>query len=153
MEICRVLCVPEAARRARSQARDFSTRPALLPPAGPSCSVPGSCCSSSCALLASTAPCHSSSPQALSPPGRDTRLVLASICQCLSQQPEPAALSPTLLPAQAERSCVCSRKAARTSYSHRRRCQLHCLGRYSSSLPGALAAAGEPVQALSMLRS
>lgn len=67
MEICRVLCVPEAARRARSQARDFSTRPALLPPAGPRCSVPGSCCSSSCALLASTAPRHSSSPQALPP--------------------------------------------------------------------------------------
>lgn len=99
MEICRVLCVPEAALCACSQARYFSTRPALLPPAGPSCSIPGSCCNSPCVLLASPAPYRSSSPQARIPtflgtalPGRDTRLVLASICQCLSQQPEPAAL-------------------------------------------------------------
>lgn len=36
------LCVPEVACCAQSQARYFSARPSLLPPAGPGCSIPGS---------------------------------------------------------------------------------------------------------------
>ena len=72
--------------------------------------------------------------------GRDTRLVLARLWRCLSQQPRSVlSLLPSwsqfLSPAQMEQRCLFSRQAARTSYSHQTRCQLRRLGRYSSALP------------------
>lgn len=134
MDICRVLCVPEVTRRAQSQARyEYEAIPPSsrwssllhrrfvpqLPPRSPGLS---------CALL-------------LRARGRDTRLLLARLWRCLSRQPGsvPSPLpscSQLLSPAQMEQSCLFSRQAARTSYSHQRRCQLCRLGRYSSSLPG-----------------
>lgn len=77
----------------------------------------------------------------LRPPGRDAHLALARLWYCLSRQPGSV---PSLLPscsqlsspAQMDQSCLFGRQAARTSYSHQRRCQLRRLGRYSSSLPG-----------------
>lgn len=55
-EICMVLCVPEVARRARSQVSYFGARPALLPPAGLCCSITGSGHSCPRAPPASAAP-------------------------------------------------------------------------------------------------